>query len=58
MENGFAYEADEAIYFDVEKFAKTYPYTKLSGRNLEDQLNNTRELDGQESKKADSILHS
>ncbi len=51
MENGFAYEADEAIYFDVEKFAKTYPYTKLSGRNLEDQLNNTRELDGQESKK-------
>jgi len=51
MANGFAYEADEAIYFDVEKFAQTYPYTKLSGRNLDDQLNNTRDLGGQESKK-------
>ncbi len=51
MANGFAYEADEAIYFDVDKFAQTYPYTKLSGRNLDDQLNNTRDLGGQESKR-------
>ena len=51
MENGFAYETDDAIYFDVEKFSVNYPYTKLSGRNLDDLLNNTRELGGQESKK-------
>ena len=51
MENGFAYETDVAIYFDVEKFSANYPYTKLSGRNLDDLLNNTRELGGQESKK-------
>jgi len=51
MENGFAYETDDAIYFDVEKFSANYPYTKLSGRNLDDLLNNTRELGGQESKK-------
>ena len=51
MGNGFAYETDDAIYFDVEKFSANYPYTKLSGRNLDDLLNNTRELGGQESKK-------
>lgn len=48
---GFAYEKEGSIYFDVEKFAKEFPYTKLSGRNLDDLLNNTRDLDGQEQKK-------
>lgn len=51
LANGYAYETDEAIYFDVEKFSKDYPYTQLSGRNLEELLNNTRELGGQSSKK-------
>ncbi len=51
MANGYAYETDEAIYFDVEKFSKEHPYTQLSGRNLEELLNNTRELDGQSSKR-------
>ena len=51
LANGYAYETDDAIYFDVEKFSTNYPYTKLSGRNLDDLLNNTRELGGQESKK-------
>lgn len=51
MENGYAYETPEAIYFDVEKFNTTYPYTKLSGRNLDELLNNTRDLDGQSSKR-------
>lgn len=51
LANGYAYETDDAIYFDVEKFSANYPYTKLSGRNLDDLLNNTRELGGQESKK-------
>ncbi|MBC8047328.1 MAG: cysteine--tRNA ligase, partial [Fimbriimonadaceae bacterium] len=51
LENGYAYETDEAIYFDVEKFRKDYDYTKLSGRNLDELLNNTRELEGQSSKR-------
>lgn len=51
LEQGFAYENDGNIYFDVEKFAKHNNYGVLSGRSIEDQLENTRELDGQEEKK-------
>ena len=51
MEKGYAYETADAIYFDVDKYAATHNYTILSGRNLDDQLENTRELDGQQSKK-------
>jgi cysteinyl-tRNA synthetase len=48
--NGFAYEVNGSVYFDVTKFAQTYPYTALSNRNLDELLNNTRELDGQDEK--------
>lgn len=51
LKNGWAYEVNGTIYFDVEKFAKHYDYTALTGRNLEDLLNNTRELDGQNEKR-------
>ncbi|MBC7426756.1 MAG: cysteine--tRNA ligase, partial [Bacteroidia bacterium] len=49
--NGYAYESNGTVYFDVEKLSSEYPYTKLSGRNLEELLNNTRDLDGQNDKK-------
>lgn len=49
---GFAYEVNGSVYFDVEKYNKSHPYGKLSGRKVEDLLSNTRELDGQSEKKA------
>ncbi len=52
IENGLGYEVDGTIWFDVEKFAKTYPYTELSGRKLDEMLDGTREnLEGQEEKR-------
>ncbi len=52
MANGYAYEADGTIYFDVDKYSKTYNYTILTNRNLEDMLANTRELGGQDLKRS------
>ena len=51
IENGYAYEANGTVYFDVEKYTKEHNYTILTNRNLEDLLNNTRELGGQDEKK-------
>lgn len=46
MDNGYAYESNGSIYFDIEKFNKKFCYGKLSGRNLDDVINNSRQLDG------------
>ena len=51
MDQGYAYVSNGSVYMDVEKYAKDYPYGKLSGRNLEDIVTETRELDGQQEKK-------
>ncbi len=51
LDAGFAYESEGSIYFDVEKYNKKYQYGKLSGRNVEDMLETTRELDGQGEKR-------
>ncbi len=49
--NGYAYEKNGTVYFDVEKYVEKYDYTILTNRKLEDMLNNTRELSGQDEKK-------
>ena len=51
FEAGYAYESNGSVYFDVEKYNKDYHYGKLSGRNLEDIVANTRDLDGQGDKR-------
>jgi cysteinyl-tRNA synthetase len=52
LKNGFAYESNGSIYFDVEKYNKKYKYGKLSGRVLDELLENTRELEGSQEKKS------
>ncbi|OAQ38851.1 cysteine--tRNA ligase [Pedobacter psychrophilus] len=49
--SGYAYEVDGSIYFDVEKYNETQNYGVLNGRKLEDLINNTRDLGGQQQKK-------
>jgi len=51
IDNGIGYEANGSVYFDVVKFNENYHYGQLSGRNIEDMLANTRELDGQSDKR-------
>ncbi|PTX42073.1 cysteinyl-tRNA synthetase [Christiangramia gaetbulicola] len=51
LENGFAYEANGSVYFDVLKFNKEHTYGKLSGRAIEDMIANTRELQAQSDKR-------
>ena len=46
LDNGYAYESNGSIYFDVVKYNKDHKYGILSGRNLEDVHDASRELDG------------
>ncbi|EPH11655.1 cysteinyl-tRNA synthetase [Myroides odoratimimus CCUG 12700] len=51
INNGFAYEVNGSVYFDVEKYNQSHNYGILSGRKIEDMLSNTRDLDGQSDKR-------
>lgn len=56
LADGYAYESNGSVYFDVVKYNDDYskknqPYGILSGRNIEEQLDTTRELENQEEKR-------
>jgi len=51
LDQGYAYEVNGSVYFDVIKFNKDTLYGKLSGRRIEDLIHNTRALEGQSDKK-------
>ena len=51
IEAGYAYVVNGSVYFDVNKYAKSHDYGKLSGRVLDDLLETTRDLEGQEEKR-------
>jgi len=50
LDAGYAYVSNGSVYFDVPKFNAEHPYGKLSGRNVDELIANTRQLDGQDEK--------
>ncbi|MCH7534806.1 MAG: cysteine--tRNA ligase, partial [Bacteroidetes bacterium] len=51
IDEGYAYEINGSIYFDVDKYNEKHNYGILSGRKIEDMLAGQRSLDGQEDKR-------
>ena len=52
LDSGYAYISNGSVYFDVRKYNQDHHYGILSGRNLDDTLEGTRALDGQDDKHA------
>jgi cysteinyl-tRNA synthetase len=51
IDAGYAYVVGGSVYFDVKKYAESHDYGKLSGRIIDDLLETTRVLEGQEDKR-------
>ena len=52
IENGYAYVNNGSVYFDLKAFTSNYTYGKLSNRNLDDLINESRKLQGSKEKKS------
>lgn len=51
INDGFAYVVNGSVYFDVKKYAEHHEYGKLSGRKIDELLETTRNLEGQNEKR-------
>jgi cysteinyl-tRNA synthetase len=51
IKSGYAYESNGSVYFDILKYNQKYQYGKLSGRVLDELINNTRDIEGQDEKR-------
>ena len=52
IDQGYAYEANGSVYFDVPKFAATHAYGELSGRKIDELMSNTRDTEGMDEKRS------
>lgn len=51
LDNGFAYEVNGSVYFDVTTYDKKHHYGRLSGRKIEEMMESGRMLDSQDEKR-------
>ena len=57
LDNGFAYESNGSVYFDIEAYNKKFKYGILSGRSLENIKDESRELAGVGEKKRTRVVN-
>lgn len=51
VEKGLAYEVNGSVYFDVSKYNEEEKYGILSGRNVDELMAGSRQLEGQDEKR-------
>ncbi|MEX2601984.1 MAG: class I tRNA ligase family protein, partial [Balneolaceae bacterium] len=51
MENGWAYETEGTVWFDLDKYSKSFTYGELSGKILDDLQAGSRNTEGLDEKR-------